>query len=63
MVTKYQDTPDHPLSLFEGHTGLLALYTDLLVGDPSLARFPAFEMRPVTAGAAGEGVEQDAGVQ
>jgi len=62
MVTKYQDTPDHPLSFFEGHTGLLALYTDLLVGDPSLARFPAFEMGPVAAGAAGEGVEQDAGV-
>jgi hypothetical protein len=63
MVAKHQDTPNHPLSLFEGHTGLLALYTDLLVGDPSLARFPAFEMGPVVAGPAGEGVEQDAGAQ
>lgn len=63
MVTKNQDTPDHPLSLFEGHTGLLALYIDLLVGDPSLARFPAFEMGAVAAGAAGEGVEGDIGAQ
>lgn len=63
MVTKYQDTPDHPLSLFEGHAGLLSLCTNLLVGDPRLARFPAFEMGPVGPGVAGESVDQDAGAQ
>lgn len=57
MVTKYQGTPDHPMSLFEGHTGLLALYTDLLMGNPSLARFPAFEMGSVAGAAAEKGVE------
>lgn len=43
--TGQQGTPDHPWSLFEGHAGLLTLYTDLVLSPhPETARFPAVEM-------------------
>lgn len=63
MMKKYQGTPDHPMSLFEGHTGLLALYTDLLVGNPGLTHFPAFEMGSIAGGWAGEGVFRNTGAR
>jgi lantibiotic modifying enzyme len=50
IVAAHQDTPDHSMSLFEGLGGLLALYADLLEGDPRQARFPAFETRGVRSG-------------
>lgn len=44
-ITAQQGTPDHPWSLYEGHAGLLSLYTDLVVNPhPSTARLPGFEM-------------------
>lgn len=40
------DTPDRPLSLFEGRAGLLCLLADLIADDGGSAgaRFPAFEL-------------------
>ncbi|KAG2440138.1 hypothetical protein HXX76_004251 [Chlamydomonas incerta] len=42
------DTPDRPLSLFEGRAGALCLLADLLADDGGSrgARFPAFELPP-----------------
>lgn len=56
-----QGTPDHPWSLYEGHAGLLNLYTDLVVNpNPSTARFPVFEMgvEGGASGAAAVGTEE-----
>ncbi|PNH06704.1 LanC-like protein 1, partial [Tetrabaena socialis] len=39
------DTPDRPLSLYEGRAGVLCLLADLLGGAEG-ARFPAFELPP-----------------
>lgn len=44
LITAHQRRPDAPYSLFEGHAGLLCLYTDITIGDPARARFPAVEM-------------------
>jgi hypothetical protein len=38
------DLPDHPRSLFEGYAGAACLLADLLGDEPSLARFPFFEV-------------------
>eukprot|EP00198_Chlamydomonas_reinhardtii_P006331 XP_001695667.1 LanC lantibiotic synthetase component C-like protein [Chlamydomonas reinhardtii] len=44
------DTPDRPLSLFEGRAGVLCLLADLLADDGGShgSRFPAFELPPPT---------------
>lgn len=57
QVEKYQRTPDHPWSLFEGLAGLMCLYTDLVVGQPEMAVFPAVEIFGPNGGGGGGGLE------